>query len=196
MDLLEQIKSLRWGILKSDYQKTFSDKNWQPEHPTDNAVIFTDTYFEYPLFTTAYFFDGTNKLGRLVLGYNNLSDTELKEVYQKIITGLIKNYGVPQFSQTMENDQRTPPEFRMSEMKTWKTVDSVITTTLALAESGATMPGIGVIWGDIENDPASRRWANSGLSDGEKPEKLPKDFQFSEAQKEEIRRAMENDKGN
>ena len=196
MDLLEQIKSLNWGISKSEYQKIFSDKNWQPEHPTDNAVIFLDTYLEYSVSITAYFFDGTDKLGRLALGYSNLSDNELKEVYQKIIGGLTKNYGAPQFSETPENDPTTPAEFRMSEMKTWKTADSVITSTFALAESGATMPGIGVIWGDIENDPASRRWAKSVLSDGKKPEKLPKDFKFSEAQIEEIKRAMENDKEN
>src|SRR3989344_2042630 len=138
MDLLEQIKSLHWGISKSDYQKVFADKNWQPEHPTDNTIIFGDTYLDCPVFITAYFFDGINKLGRLALGYNNLPDNELKEVYQKIIGGLTKNYGAPQFSETPENDPTTPAEFRMSEMKTWKTADSVITSTFALAESGAT----------------------------------------------------------
>ncbi len=196
MDLLEQIKFLHWGISKSEYQKIFSDKNWQPKHPTDNAVIFGDTYLGNQVFVTAYFFEGTDKLGRLALGYSNLSDNELEAVYQKIIGGLTKNYGAPQFSETPENDPTTPAEFRMSEMKTWKTADSVITSTFALVESGATMSGIGVIWGDIENDPASRRWAKSELNDGKKPEKLPKDFKFSEAQIEEIKRAMENDKGN
>lgn len=196
MDLLEQIKFLHWGISKSDYQKIFSDKSWQPEHPTENAVIFGDIYLGNQVFITAYFLDGTDKLGRLALGYSNLPDNELKEVYQKIIGGLTKNYGAPQFSETPENDLATPAEFRMSEMKTWKTADSVITSTFALAESGATMPGIGVIWGDVENDPASRRWAKSELSDGKKPEKLPKDFKFSEAQIEEIKKAMGNDKGN
>ncbi|OGY40952.1 MAG: hypothetical protein A2570_00455 [Candidatus Brennerbacteria bacterium RIFOXYD1_FULL_41_16] len=196
MDLLEQIKSLHWGMTKSDYQKFFADKNWQPEHPTDNAVIFGDTYLEYPVSITAYFFDGTDKLGRLALGYSNLPDNKLKEVYPKIISGLTKNYGAPQFSETPENDPATPAEFRISEMKTWKTANSVITSTFVLAESGATIPGIGVVWGDIENDPASRRWGKSELSDGRKPEKLPKDFKFSEAQIEEIKRAMENDKGN
>ncbi|MDO8523475.1 MAG: hypothetical protein Q7S12_04335 [bacterium] len=194
MDLLEQIKSLQWGISKSDYQKFFAGKSWQPEHSTDNAVIFGDTYLGYPVFITAYFFDGTNNLGRFGLGYSNLSDNELKEVYQKIISGLTKNYGAPQFSETPGNDPTTQAEFRMSEMKTWKTTDSVVTTTFALAESGATMPGIRVIWGDIENDPASRRWAKLELSDDKKPEKLPKDFKFSEAQIEEIKRATGNDK--
>lgn len=195
MDLLEQIKSLSWGISKSDYQKVFADKNWQSEHPTDNAIIFGDTYLGYPVFITAYFFDGTNKLGRLALGYSNLSDSELKETYQKIISGLTKNYGAPQFSEAPESDPATPPEFRISEMKTWKNADSVISTTFALAKSGSTMPGIGIIWGDKENDPASKSWDKTGFSDENKPQKLPKDFKFSEAQIEEIKRAMENDKG-
>lgn len=191
MDLLDQIKSLHWGILKSDYQKIFLDKNWQPKHPTDNALIFGYTYLSHPVFVTAYFFDGTDELGRLIFGCNNLSDDELKKIYRKIINDLIKNYGEPQLSESLESDLATPIEFRMTEIKKWKTSDSIITVLFALAESGTITPGIGIVWGDITKDPTSRRWSDSELSDGRKPEKLSKDFILSEAQREEIRKSME-----
>lgn len=157
---------------------------------TDNALIFSDAYLGYPVSITAYFFDGTDKLGRIILGYENVSNTGLKDVYGKLAGELIRIYGSPQFSQKPEFDASTSAEFRISELNTWKTKDCVISFTLALAESGTTMPGLVVVWGDIENDPASRNWAKSDLSNGEEPENLPKDFKLTEAQKEEIRKSM------
>lgn len=198
MDLLDQIKSLHWGMLKPDYQKIFLDKNWQPKHPTDNALIFGDTCLSHPVFVVAHFFDGTDKLGRLIFGCNNLSDDELKKVYRKIINDLTEKYGESQFSETSEDG--------LSEMKKWKTKDSIISSNFMLSKSSALSefnafnissgfdaahPGIEVIWGDIKNDPLSKRWDESGFSDENKPQKLPKDFMLSDAQIEEIRKSME-----
>lgn len=202
MNLIEQIKSLKWGILKSEYQKIFSDKSWYPDHPTQNAVGFSENYLGYPLQIYAYFIiDGNkDKLAKVVAAFGNLTDEQLKEVFKKLVVDLIEKYGEPQFSEISED--------KLSEMKNWKTDDSIISANFMLSKSSvlaefnafnlssgfsAASPSVGVIWGDIKNDPLSKSWNESDFSDEDKPQKLPKDFKFSEAQIEEIKRSMEKE---
>ncbi len=202
MNLIEQIKSLKWAILKSEYQKVFSDKSWYPNHPTQNAVGFSENYLGYPLQVYAYFvIDGNkDKLARVVAAFGNLTDEQLEELFRKLVVDLTEKYGEPQFSETSED--------RLSEMKKWKTKDSIISADFMLSKSSALSefnafnissgfstagPGIGITWGDIKNDPLSKSWDESGFSDENKPQKLPKDFKFSEAQIEEIKRSMEKE---
>ena len=202
MNLIEQVKSLKWGILKSEYRKVFSDKSWYPDHPTQNAVGFSENYLGYPLQIYAYFvIDGNkDKLAKVVVAFGNLTDEQLKELFRKLVVDLTEKYGEPQFSETLED--------RLSEMKKWKTKDSVISVDFMLSKSsalsefnafnissgfGAASPGIGITWGDIKIDPLSKSWDESGFSDENKPQKLPKDFKFSEAQIEEIKRSMEKE---
>jgi len=200
MDLIEQIKSQKWGISKSEYKQIFSEKKWHSEeHPTLNAAGFFDEYLGYQFFVVAYFFDGADKLAKigmhLGLGTDLIeSDKQLKDVYKKLIENLTKIYGKPQFSESIDKEEQktTSAEYRGSDMKTWKTKDTIVSSTLILFESGSPDPGVGIIWGDIKNDPASSWWAKSELSDGEKPEKLPKDFQLSDEKIEEIKKSMKN----
>ena len=203
VDLIKQIKSLKWGISKSEYRKIFSNKAWHEDHPKLNAVGFSDNYLGYPLFVTAYFIYTTEKLAKVGVNYANLTDEQLNEVYKKLIENLTMAYGKPQFSETSED--------RLSERKNWKTKDSIISVNLLLSKSnvlskfnafnissgfGAASPSIGVTWGDIKNDPLSKSWDESGFSDENKPQKLPKNFKFSEEQIAEIKRAMKNDERN
>ena len=198
VDLLEQMKSLRWGIPKAEYKKIFSDKKWDTdEHPTLNAAGFFDEYLNHQFFMVGYFLDGSNKLAKVEMGLgSDTPDEQLGDVYKKIVANLSKTYGDPQFSKLSDEDEQKThsAEHWTTDMKVWKTKDSIITGTLILRKFGLPDPCVNVSWGDIENDPASRRWAQSELSDGRKPEKLPKDFKLSEAQISEIKRAMENDK--
>ena len=196
VDLIKQIKSLKWGMLKSEYRKIFSNKEWHEDHPKLNAVGFFGNYLGYPLFVTASFFYGTDKLGRLSLNYSNLTDEQYKDLFGRLVEILTKIYGKPQFSEDINNNNERPAEYRISELKKWKTSDSVISIMLMLSESGSTTPGLGIDWGDIKNDPLSKQWDESGFSDENRPQKLPKDFKFSEKQIAEIKRAMENNKEN
>ena len=189
MDLLEQIGGLEWGMSKTQFQEAFSDRRWEPEHPEMNAVGFHDVYAGFRAFVVGYFNDATGGLRRVVLACSGIPDAALKELHQAIVEKLTYLNGLPQHE--TQGDPTAPSEFRLEGMQIWNAPTSVISSKLSLSHAGSTKPGATVTWGDPKNDPASRRWATSGLTAGREPEALPENFELSDSQRDEIRKAME-----
>ena len=97
MDLIEEVSSLKWGLSKQEYINVFSDKQWQPDHPTQNAVGFYDTIQSRTVFVVAYFLtDDQDKLAKIIIGFEGIeTDTQRKYIFEDQIKYLSEKYGKP-----------------------------------------------------------------------------------------------------
>jgi hypothetical protein len=174
MNLIEQINLTRWGTSKSDFRKIFFIKKDFIDHPTLNALNFSDVFLGQTMFISAYFMNITEGLGRIIGVLGDLTAQQAEELFEKIVNNLTQIYGNPQYE--------------AEGMRVWQTNDSVISLAYKPTDINPTHFDIGIVWGDKENDPASKDWVKSGLSGKEKPHK---DFKLSEAQIAEIKKAIE-----
>jgi len=163
MDIIEKISILKWGTQKQEYRNIFSDKQWLPDHPTENAVGFLDTVENKKVTVVAYFLtDHQDSLAKIILACKDFqTDTQRKYIFEDIIKDLSHKYGEPKSSTTMAR-LNAPPEYRISESIIWKTDDTVIDASLSLLKHGTQNPGIGIVFFDRNNDPLMKEFPDYG----------------------------------
>ncbi len=159
MNLIEKISSLKWSLQKQEYKNIFSDKQWLPDHPTQNAVSFSDDIDNRQVFVSAYFLtDNQDTLGKIAISFEEIqTDTQRKYIFENLLRVLTEKYGDPKYSSTMPRIS-TPPEYRISESVRWATKDTVIEAILALSEHGAINPALVVFFYDRQNDPFMKKF--------------------------------------
>lgn len=162
MDLIEEIASLEWGLSKQEYRNVFSDKQWQPDHPTQNAVGFYDTIQDRTVFVVAYFLtDKQDKLGKIIINFEGIeTDTQRKYIFENQIKYLTEKYGKPARSTTTPKKSTAMPECCLSEQIIWKTNDTVIDASLALSKHDSPNPFLGITFFDRQNDPFIKKFAD------------------------------------
>lgn len=162
MNLIEEISSLKWGLSKQEYKNVFSDKQWQPDHPTQNAVGFYDTIQNRTVFVVAYFLtDEQDKLGKIIINFEGIeTDTQRKYIFEDQIKYLTEKYGKPIRSMTTPEKSTAMPEYCLSERIMWKTSDTVIDASLALSKHDSPNPFLGITFYDKQNDPFVKEFVN------------------------------------
>lgn len=160
MDLIEKLSSLKWGLPKQEYREIFSDKQWLPDHPTENAVGFCDEIENRNVSVVAYFVinDEIDRLARIVARFESMeTDTQRRFVFESYVDKLNKSYGNIKYSTTIQNVD-TPQEYRLSELAIWETNGTIIMSGLRLSKDNCIDPGIFISFGDSQNDPVSKMW--------------------------------------
>jgi len=171
MDLLEKISGLGWNLRKEEYKNIFSDKEWLPDHPTQNAIKFSDNIDNRRVSVYAYFLtDNQDALGKIAVSFEDIeTDTQRKYIFENLIRFLTEKYGNPKYSSTMSR-LSTPPEYRISESMRWATEDTIVEAILALSEHGAVHPALIVFFYSKQNDPLMKQfpdYANKNDADNE-----------------------------
>ena len=160
MNIIEKISLLKWGLPKQEYKNIFSNKQWFPNHPTQNAVGFSDEIENRNVSVVAYFIinDEIDRLARIVINFENIeTDTQRKFIFENQVKDLNKLYGEMKYSTTMTRLD-TSQEYRLSELIIWKKNNTTVNATLALSEHGCLNPGVTIAFGDGQNDPVSKQW--------------------------------------
>ena len=194
MKLLEQISSLKWDLRKQEYKNIFSDKQWLPDHPTQNAIAFSDNIENRRVSVSAYFLtDNQDRLGKIGISFENIqTDTERKDIYENLIRTLSDKYGDPKYSTTMPRID-TPPEYRFSESIRWAKDDTVVEAILALSEHGSLNPGLIIFFYDKNNDPLMKEFPDYASPNYEPSPITGKNFRpLSEEQINQIKKATED----
>ncbi|MDD8053327.1 MAG: hypothetical protein PHX90_04490 [Thermotogota bacterium] len=159
MDLLEKISGLSWNLRKEEYKNIFSDKEWLLDHPTQNAIKFSDNIDNRRVSVHAYFLtDSQDALGKIAVSFEDIeTDTQRKYIFENLIRFLTEKYGNPKYSSTMLR-LSTPPEYRISESMRWATEDTIVEAILALSEHGAVHPALIVFFYSKQNDPLMKQF--------------------------------------
>lgn len=144
----------------------FSDKQWLPDHPTENAVGFLDTIENKKVTVVAYFLtDHQERLAKIIVACENFeTDIQRKYIFEILIKNLRLQYGEPK-SLTAMSRLNAPPEYRVSESIIWKTDDTVIDALLSLSEHKTANPGIAIVFFDRNNDPLMQEFPDYGNYD-------------------------------
>lgn len=166
MYLIEKISQLGWDLQKQEYKKVFSDKEWLPDHPTQNAIKFSDNIDNRRVSVYAYFLtDNQDALGKISVSFEDIeTDTQRKYIFENLIRVLTEKYGNPKYSSTISR-LSTPPEYRISESMRWATEDTVVEAILALSEHGAIHPALIVFFYSKKNDPLMKKFPNYANQD-------------------------------
>jgi len=161
MDLIEKISKIGWNLQKQEYKNIFSDKEWLPDHPTQNAIKFSDNIDNRQVSVYAYFLtDNQDALGKIAISFEDIqTDVQRKYIFENLIRFLTEKYGNPKYSSTMSR-LSTPPEYRISESMRWATEDTVVEASLALSEHGAINPALIVFFYSKKNDPLMKQFPN------------------------------------
>ena len=162
MDLIGEISSLKWGLSKQEYRNVFSNKQWQPDHPTQNAVGFYDTIQSRTVFVVAYFLtDNQDKLAKIIINFEGIeTDTQRKYIFEDQIKYLTEKYGKPIRSITTPEKSTVMPECCLSERIMWKTNDTIIDASLTLSKHNSLNPFLGITFYDKQNDPLMKGFVN------------------------------------
>ncbi|MFA5163253.1 MAG: hypothetical protein WC441_01865 [Patescibacteria group bacterium] len=194
MKLLEQISLLKWDLRKQEYKNIFSDKKWLPDHPTQNAIAFSDSIDNRQVSVSAYFLtDNQDKLGKIGISFEDIqTDIERKDIYENLVRTLSEKYGDFKYSTTMPRIN-TPIEYRFSESIRWATDDTIVEATLILSECGSPNPGLGIIFYDKKNDPLMKEFPDYASPNYESSPITGKNFRpLSEEQINQIKKATED----
>jgi len=194
MKLLEQISSLKWDLRKQEYKNIFSDKQWLPDHPSQNAIAFSDSIENRLVSVVSYFIvDNQDKLAKIAISFEDIeTDTQRKFIFESVIKSLIDKYGEPKYSTTMPQID-TPPEYRFSESIRWAKDDTVVEAILALSEHGSLNPGLVIFFYDKNNDPLMKEFPDYASPNYEFSPITGKNFRpLSEEQINQIKKSTED----
>ncbi|PIR75340.1 MAG: hypothetical protein CO030_00005 [Candidatus Magasanikbacteria bacterium CG_4_9_14_0_2_um_filter_42_11] len=144
---------------KKEFRILFSDKEWFPDHPAQNACGFKDLVDHKNVSIVAYFvIDGyADGLARICVSFDDIeTDNQRKFIFENQLSELKKKYGQPLYTKLL--DKNGLPEHQMSELDVWINENSVISAVLTLSEDGSLQPNINISFGDKINDPISKEW--------------------------------------
>jgi hypothetical protein len=155
VDLLELFK---WGMTRETLEANLG-ANCIP-HPDQNAFGLEGDLYGGKSFTVLGFIStrSGSKLVRITLAFDakSMPDDQVEALYQTVRKDIVVSYGLPH--STAEYEEKTPPEFRFSQMLQWKTRDSVLSLTKKLLKHGfgRESVGVGFMAYDKTNDPLAR----------------------------------------
>jgi len=169
MNIIEKISSLKWGLSKQEYKSIFSDKQWLPDHPSQNALGFYGIYDNKQISIVAHFLtDMQDKLGKITITFEDIqTDTQCNFIFEDMIQVLNKIYSEPAeyCSELKDNDPQAQKRNKMfnaltiSKHATWLTDDTIIEILMFLTEHGSPNPFFGITFYDRQNDPFAKRFA-------------------------------------